>query len=133
MNIEGPSASNTTKNSTKTTPLEKKKNENCGGRGKKRKILSHRAFGGSTLRGGPHLVVPESTSKNWPKSKLAEVEIGRSRSSSSEVGSRRCSLEHPKSISLPDEHVGPDPSTATLQCTSAAAQHPRPHKLLDDH
>ena len=35
---------------------------------------------GSTLRGGPHTLSSQnSTSKNWPKSKLVKVEIGRSR------------------------------------------------------
>ena len=93
--FERPGASNTTKNSTKGPTRDGEKNENCGGRGKKKA----RNFGPHPS--GPHPSGPplflglglhpsgpnplwskNSTLKNWPKSKLAEVEIGRTRKKS---------------------------------------------------
>ena len=79
-----------------TTPKRGRKNENCGGTGKmsakfwaptlRGPALSRPHFlqvWASTLRGptlwGPTLWGPNFNIKNWPKSKLAEVEIGRSR------------------------------------------------------
>ena len=67
------------------------KNENCGGRVKKA-----RSFGPPPFR-APPFVVTNSTSKKWSKSKLAEVEIGRSRSGRirKKVGhSRVCPSHH---------------------------------------
>ena len=90
-------------NSTKGPQREGEKKENCGGRGqKKREILGthpsgHHPFGappfgaplflglgfhpsGPRALGGPKIQHPKiDRSRNWPKSKLAEVEIGRSR------------------------------------------------------
>ena len=57
-------------NSTEGPPREGGKNENCGGRGNKKT----RNFGPPTLRGPTLLWSINSTSKNWPKSKLAEVD-----------------------------------------------------------
>ena len=73
--------------STKGPTREGEKNENCGGRGKKERNFGPHPSGphffqvwASTLRGPKQpLGSKNSTSKNWPKSKLDEVEIGRSR------------------------------------------------------
>ena len=59
---------------------------------------------GSTLRGptlrGPHTLSSQnSTSKNWPKSKLAEVEIGRSRKSWPK--SKLAEVDHPPRLPGP--------------------------------
>ena len=49
---------------------------------------------GSTLRGPHTLSSQNSTSKNWPKSKLVKVEIGRSRSRSKNRRPSRPATEH---------------------------------------
>ena len=87
--FERPGASNTTKILRKDPRREKlffsSYRQKCGGeKGKKREItLRGSTLLGSTLRGptlrGPHTLSSIQTSKNWPKSKLAENEIGRKR------------------------------------------------------
>ena len=81
-----------------TTPRKRKKNENCGGGGEKSgkfralhpsgppsfgappfgaPLFLGLALWGPTLRGPHTLSSQNSTSKNWPKSKLAEVDRAR--------------------------------------------------------
>ena len=100
VHISGPRRFKHHQNSTKGPPREGEKNDNCGGRVKKKArkcgppTLRGPTLRGSTLRGstlqgptlqGPTLCCPKiqhpkiGRSRNWPKSKLAEVEIGRSR------------------------------------------------------
>ena len=87
--FQGPQRIKHHQNSTKgPPPREKKERKMWREREKKREISGPQPFGPPTLRAppfgappfGPHpLWSQNSTSKNWAKSKLAEVEIGRSR------------------------------------------------------
>ena len=73
VHISGPRCFKHHQNSTKG-PQEREERKLWREKGKKA-----RNFGLPTLRGPHPLWSQNSTSKNWPKSRLAEVEIGRSR------------------------------------------------------
>ena len=93
-------------NSTQGPQEKERRKKNCGGGGNKCAKFWAPTLRGSTLSGlhpfwappllgstlrGPHTLSSQnSTSKNWPKSKLAEVEIGQSRNwSNSNFGRSR--------------------------------------------
>ena len=87
--LVGPDASITPPKFNETTPKRGRKNENCGGRGEKKSEILGSTLLGSTLLGStllaPTLCRPKiqhpkndrnriGRSRNWPKSKLAEVD-----------------------------------------------------------
>ena len=78
--FQGPRRFKHHQNSTKR-PQERERRKKIAGGGKKTRNSGPPPFEGPTLMSSQN-----STSKNWPKSKLAEVKIGRSRSRSSRTG-----------------------------------------------